>query len=231
MANAIEKAVATYQVAEAKLFRDTPRGRMQFFTNDEHDRRLREATDQLEATLAQVIADSEAAIAEAQQVTRPRPDDPAWLSADELAKANAAAAFVREDLEVLSPVELTNRLSEVAAGEDRVSKWLHVRYGARQWQTHQEALGRQSLDDPAYLELQRNVFAVTGQYNKTLQEMSAAVIPEEVANAGADVAKRHAAAATTIHEAKMASPSHRVEFAARFGVPAEHLPAVGGESE
>lgn len=127
--DAIERAAAAFTKGRAALFGDDGKP---LYVAAEHDRRATALMADLDKTIASVTERADAEIAAADAELAAVTTDPlASLSAEQIARANARAAFVAQDFEVLPPAELASRCRAALAGGDKVTMFLAER-GARQ---------------------------------------------------------------------------------------------------
>lgn len=153
---AVENAAATLATKRAALHRNG----QAIYSPEEQQRRDAEAeagfrrtfTDAAEAAQAE-IADAED---ELQRLDRAEADPIATLTADDLTKANARAAFIREDAESLPVAALADRAEEAATGGDRATWALILRYASRRIETERAKPGGGYSDDLMRLEAALN---------------------------------------------------------------------------
>jgi hypothetical protein len=134
---AVERAIEQAETDRAKL---TPGGQ-RIHSGDEHAKREAAIEITLQETLSRVTEAADEAVREAAAVLDRFDDaDPLnALSSDELAAANARSLFVKEDSATLPIADLTRRLRQALAGDDRGLVYLLARYGDARLQTEQAA--------------------------------------------------------------------------------------------
>lgn len=169
----IDRAADRFRADEAKLLR--PDGTRRY-SDEEHAERVAALLADFDTTANAARDHAEAAIAEAERTlhTLEHSDPVDRLTADELARANAKALFVREDAEMLPLPELTERCRVAAASGDRVAQLLYGRYATRRARTMQAAAhergGRLPDSDLAAL---RDLDSVLREMNTALADPQA----------------------------------------------------------
>lgn len=124
----VEQAVSGFEAAKKRLFRGDG---SKVYGEEEHEERLAKLTEglweKIEAVSAEASKDAEGYDGEALALSY---TDPAsQVPASDRGRLETSRAFVKEDCESLDPAALTERLTAVSAGSDKVAKVLHARYG------------------------------------------------------------------------------------------------------
>ncbi len=126
----VEKAVEEFEAAKKRLYR---RDGSQVYGEAEHAERLgklaAELRERAEAVAAEAQEDAEGYDRELLALSYTDPAE--TVPASERGRLETSRAFVKEDCENMSVPALTERISAVSAGSDRVGQVLHARYGRR----------------------------------------------------------------------------------------------------
>ncbi len=135
----VERAVSEFEAAKKRLYRADG---SKVYGDEEHAERLGKMADGLrekaEAVAAEARSDIEGYEREALALSY---TDPASLvPASDRGRLETSRVFVKEDCETFAVPALTERLTAVSAGKDKVAKVLHARYA----RTRLEALKAES---------------------------------------------------------------------------------------
>ncbi|MCB0194139.1 MAG: hypothetical protein KDJ65_19465 [Anaerolineae bacterium] len=187
-----DRALERFESAKVKLYRDDK----PVFAPDVHEEKMKEIMDPLTTAIDEASAALEAEIdsAKAELAVINHGDPAAILSDSELATANKRAAFVKEDCADLSAAELAGRLAAAAASNDRVTQWLHWRYGTRRADELQEQLRTTSTRGK-----QAQIASELGEITKQLTALKADLFPNQD-SARAGITERITAAQKMQHE-------------------------------
>lgn len=195
--NDIDRAADRFRAEEGRLLR--PDGTRRY-SDEEHAERVAALLADFDTTARAAHDHAETTIAEAERTlhTLAHGDPLDRLTADELARANAKALFVREDCESLPLPELAERCRVALAGGDRAAQLLHGRYATRRARAMQEAAreGGRRLPD--------SDLAALRDLDTVLREMDAALAdPKAKARRERAEASVKEARALTFHTARV----------------------------
>lgn len=126
----VERIVADFEGAEKKLYRADG---SKVYGDEEHAERLAKLREEFSEKLGKVVSEVEQ---DAQEYDKEAlvfsyTDLASQVPASERGRLEASRPFVKEDCEDMAVPELTERISAVSAGTDRVAKVLHARYARR----------------------------------------------------------------------------------------------------
>lgn len=126
----VEQAVSAFEEAEKKLYR---KDGTKAYGDAEHAEGLAKLREEHSGKLAQVISEVEqdAQEYEREALSYTYQDPASQVPASERGRLETSRPFVKEDCEDMAVPELTERISAVSAGTDRVAKVLHARYARR----------------------------------------------------------------------------------------------------
>jgi len=129
----VEKAVSEFEAAQKRLYRDG----VKLYSDDEHNRRLGELTEDLRETVEAVASEAaqDAGKYEQEALALSYTDPLKSLMTSERERVSASMPLVREDCETMPLGSLVERMRAVAAGVDKPAKLLHARYGLRRCET------------------------------------------------------------------------------------------------
>lgn len=122
----LEKSLTAFDRDQAALLRSDG---TRLYSDDEHTQRMKALAERVQEAAGKaqerVLKAQEVAAVEVGAVNT---DPSKWLSATDLATANARAPFVKEDVDILRLDHLAARLEQVLSERDAVSAWLYARY-------------------------------------------------------------------------------------------------------
>jgi hypothetical protein len=126
----VGRTVSEFEAKKKRLYRSDG---AKVHGEEEHSERLgklkEELREKVEAVAAEAREDAEGYEREALALSYTDPSE--MVRASERGRLEASRAFVKEDCEDMGVAALAERISAVSAGDDRVAKVLHARYGRR----------------------------------------------------------------------------------------------------
>lgn len=127
----IQRAGTVFEDAEKKLYRMD--GSTKLYGDEEHAERIGKLRQEFAQAISKVVAEAEtdAKGYEKEALAFSYTDPASQVSASERGKLETSRVFVKEDCEDMSVPALSERISAVSAGSDKVAKVLHARYGRR----------------------------------------------------------------------------------------------------
>jgi hypothetical protein len=186
--SAVLGAAATFDEQKGALF--LPDGTKQY-SDPVHEAKEQALLEQANRTFNDAHTSAQCEIDWAtKELVRLQYDDPFdRLSADEQARANSKATFVREDCARLPLTELTQRLQAVAARQNRAEHYLWARYGRQAAQKAFEAVQTDRLDTAAGRQQARALRALNEALDALDQQLANPEIEQKRSEAQATLDK------------------------------------------
>ncbi len=157
----VQRAGDAFEDAEKKLYRSDG---TKLFSDEEHAARLTKLREEFAGKVEKVVSEAEtdAKGYEREALASLYTDPASQVSASERGKLETSRAFVKEDAEDMSVPALSERISAVSAGSDKVAKVLHARYGRRRLETLNAESNRLAREgQPAGPEAAREIRTLT----------------------------------------------------------------------